>query len=232
MRIAHWKSALLAAAALALAVSGCTSGPKPDLRAEYQAALDANPARFDANSLIIGAGGRLYVQEGALENHSCVKLCGVLVAKDPADPQSGFKVSLPIGFRVALNTPGETAGSLVTELTYWDPILHKKMSTPYTHNQSAEIPEGLVAYTLDTLPANTDAYIQGAYVYRTPQGDLVVDRNAPVWREPIGLQYGMTVTVKVSGNADALAVCAPPDTVLSSTIQENGIRVASFSQSC
>ncbi|HET6746672.1 MAG TPA: hypothetical protein VFH06_01025 [Candidatus Saccharimonadales bacterium] len=220
---------VLGAAALALLVSGCSGSPVHQSRAEYQAKLDASPIRFDASTQVIGKGGRLYIKKGASATQSCLKLCGTIEPKDSADPQSGFKVALPIGFRVAMNTPQTLADGLVTELTYWNPLTQAEEGVPYERDRAIEVPSSLISKTVNDLAEVKEGFIQGAYVHPTHDGSWVVDRDIPLWREPLGLDYGMTVTVRITENDGKPSVCVPSGTVLSSTVTDDGIQV---SRSC
>jgi hypothetical protein len=201
-------------------------------RTDYQTRLDTSTVRFDASTQVIGEGGHLYIKKDAPTEQGCLKLCGTIEPKDPADPLSGFKVSLPIGFRVATNTPKVLTGGLITELTYWDPIAQVEAGIPYTYNRSVEVPKVLVSKTINDLEEVRVGFIQGAYVHPTPDGRWTVDKDIPLWREPLGLGYGMTVTVKVTADHEKVAVCTSPSTVLSPTVSSEGILVSNLTKSC
>lgn len=225
-----WRSRWLAAAIVVSAfLPGCSSTPEDSLEARknYQAYLDAQPGRFNADFSISVSDGHMFVAQ-PMKQLSCARRCAAFEEK----PSGGYKVYLPIGFQAPKNTPATSAviGN-ISELAYWDPVRHMQMALPGTNDEPVPLPEVLVRWLTDDLKMDEIAYIDGSYVHPRTSGGWGVD-SAPIWHESIGLEYSLTITVRIKRVANGLEVCAPPDQPLSATVSDSGQLVSTLTRSC
>lgn len=190
----------LVIATLVAGLSSCSTAPPPfsayadtKERQAYQLGLNHNDNRVPSNIPSI-VNGRLYIAEKRTSSadkftQECVSRCATAVKVG-----NGYNVALPVGFRYQkgdyqLSDSTDYTLVPITEVTYWDPIVHAPKTVNASTLASVPFPQSLAYKAITDLSEGSGGFVSDYDIIETKDGQLKVLDSAEVSFEPSSPLY-------------------------------------------